>query len=372
MYAISATFSLMLLTLTAHAATVTTQLTAIKPDMLAETVAYPSNHAVIAQDPLQMYTWSHMTLPQGLVRPGIVMQLWDSSNKVIQEFGTHDLTSTTIDISSVDATLYPSIRIVLFDKNHQFTLGGIYPVYVSYQQAFNTRLVIFVGFFCVFLAALLGAAIRSRLALTRTITRMLHLPEDSTFVHFSIASLFCLSVFAIALGSYTGAAHAIYLIIKLPVLFYGSFCISALSVVLLLAMLGVKQTSAQLLNAFGRALLYMSCLLASFSPLVVFYIFYPFTHDQLLAAIMLLFGIAALGGVIALGKHVHQHTHRRTTTLLVVTVWLLMYGSVLMQLGWMLRPWVGARDPVYNSVPFARPYSGNVFTEITNTLKRLD
>jgi len=355
-----------------HAATTYTQLGMITPALLDGTIVYPATPNVLAQDPFMSYEWQHIILPQSLVREGVVMQLWDSNNRPISQFGAQDLESTVVDISVIDPTLYPSVRIVLFDRYGTFTLDGKYPVYVTSSSTFNSRLVVFIGFFILLIVGLLSAAVKTRASLKQIVTHMLAPSAKSAgIVHSGIASLLCLSVFAIALGSYTSMEQAIYLIIKFPILFYGSFCISFGSIVIILSLLGNTYTSQKLAALFTQSLLYTSCLLASFAPLVVFYIHYPFTHDELLTMVMLLFALAAVGGVIGLARNLYQQTRNILTTALVVFVWLLVYGGVHMQLGWMLRPWVGERDPVTQSVPFARPYSGNVFTEITHTIERL-
>jgi hypothetical protein len=55
---------------------------------------------------------------------------------------------------------------------------------------------------------------------------------------------------------------------------------------------------------------------------------------------------------------------------IITVVWILVYGLVFLQLGWLLRPWVGIVDDVSNALPFSRLYSGNVFEEVFNTIER--
>ncbi len=343
----------------------------LKPAQIEGQIILPSQHVVVPNEYWYVHQWTSATLPQELVGDDVRVQVWDNTNRVVAQFGTRSLDSPTLDLSMIDATAYPSIRIVLFSTTQRFDPNIVHSMYFSYNSTFNTRLVMFMLFFATLLAGTLFGLIKSRASLRTLLLHMWQGTQHAPPSHAVFASLICLSLFAYALGSYTSITHSLYLLIKIPILLYGSLLISFAAIAVVLSLFNIPFTLRSLVQMCTRVVLAVSCALASFSPLVIFYIHYPFSHDQLLAMVIVLFGIAAVAGLVTLAMLIFRSTHSRSKTLLVIGVWFIMYGSVLMQLGWMLRPWVGTRDPVYNTVPFARPYSGNVFIEIIHTLNRL-
>lgn len=362
----------LLYTHTAQGASTDQHLTHITPVILHESIVYPSGFITLPLPPTQNVSWTSVRVPETLVHDTVRIQLWDINNAPIGQFGTRTLDSPIVDLSMIDATLYPSMRIVLFDTQHHFSLDTLYPVTFTSKAQFNTRLLVFVLFYIAVLLATLAMYIRTPRSLFYTLRHTGILSRRAPPAHILLISLGSLTLFAIALGSYTSSTHIVYLAIKLPILLYGASTLSAVAIYVLLTLLDVSLSLRQFLRATLQSLLAVSLLLAAITPLVIFYIFYPFDHDALLVMVIILFGLSGYGGAQHIASTVlHSIKKSRWPALLATTLWLCIYGAVLMQLGWMLRPWVGVEDAVFHTVPFARPYSGNVFIEIIHTLQRL-
>src|SRR3989339_2108334 len=86
----------------------------ITPTTIDTVPVYPTNHIVIAQEPTQEYEWYTVALPEPWPLDTYYVELWDANNRPIAGHTATKLTSHTIDISDIDASLTPSLRVVLF------------------------------------------------------------------------------------------------------------------------------------------------------------------------------------------------------------------------------------------------------------------
>ncbi|MBI2410981.1 MAG: hypothetical protein HYV32_03785 [Candidatus Kerfeldbacteria bacterium] len=359
-----------------------TQVTRIIPTIIDSQNVYPSTYATIALDPLQVYHWQELTLPSSWVGAGYYFEIWDSENQIVPGFIATKLETATIDLHTIDVTRYPQIRLILFQPETvpllSADIGGVYFVY---SQQSNTRLYIFfIAILCMYLAAfggLLYQRIRLRELFTETKQLLIQTPgqdqHSPTLRQATLSMLviiFWSSIFGAILGGYNGGAQIIYLLIKLPFLFLCAFAFTITSNAILSSLLGVRASLQALCMQALRVIATTSLVLAAFAPIVIFYITTRFTHDQLLLWVLVFFGAACAIGAARFLQWLWQK-EGSAKTLLVFGVWVVLYGVVLLQLGWLLRPWVGIVDPVQQTIPFSRLYGGNVFIELLNTFHRL-
>lgn len=346
--------------------TTTTALVRIIPTIIENQNVYPTNHAVVFLDPLQAYVWQRLTLPNSWVDRGYYFEIWDSGNKPVPGFLAKKLSSATIDLSTIDPSLYPALRLVIFQPATVGNLDFSKPIYFQYREAPNTKLIVLAGIIVwlyisiIWLLWVCQISLRDIPKYTSNLLRGQTLPPLPS----TLLTITWSGVFGIVLGCYAGGIQIVYVLIKLPFLLLGAWAISLTTLLLVTTLLGQKASLKEVFTQSLNLLAVTALGLASFSSLVLFYIWFPLGHDQILLASIGFIGLAGLLAMLRLWQW--------SKSIVITVVWLVCYGLVFLQLGWILRPWVGVLDPISNSVPFARPYSGNVFTELSNTLGRLN
>jgi len=333
-------------------------LTRLVPITLDDVPVFPSNHAVIALDPMQDYTWQTIQLPHTWLEHGYYVELWDATNKPIPGFRATKLITDTIDISNIDASLTPSLRLVIFQPPNTPPPPTDYAVYITYQEYPNQRLFVLLSIALM----MLWTIIFWTLIRTRTVHVSLMTGSLSPYLA-TISTILFGGIFGAVLGSFIGGIQILYVLIKLPFLLGTTLLISFSTLVVLSWLSGVKASLKEIWTVSLNLLAITTLGLCSFSLILGFYILYPLNHDQVLIATIIFF--IASGGLALLSLYRWQHT------IILPVVWITVYGLVFLQLGWMLRPWVGVIDPVHATVPIARANSGNVFTELIHTMERI-
>lgn len=336
----------------------------ITPTTIDNVSVYPTNHVVIAQEPSQEYEWDTVEIPETWPLNTYYVELWDANNTPIPGHAATKLMSHTLDISDIDASLTPSLRVVLFQPSDTPPPPADYAVYVTYQEYPNVRLFVLAS-----LAALLSVlltiwSISQKQAiryLPAAITQLLHGQLISSYLA-TVCTVMFAGLFGAVLGSFIGGIQIIYVLIKLPFLMGSALLISFTTLTILSLLLGIQKSVKELWNIALNLLAVTALGLVSFSLLLGFYIIYPLNHDQVLMATVAFFVAAGLLALTMLYRWVRNP--------FVPIIWLIVYGLVFMQMGWLLRPWVGVIDPVHETVPIARANSGNVFIELINLINQ--
>lgn len=350
----------------------------IIPDVLDNQVLYPAVPLTLDLDPLTVYRWEKVILPKTWANSGYYVEIWDAHNKPVPNFRAKTLVESELDISSIDATLYPKIRIILFRSEHAPELDYTQPLYYQYRTTFNTQLVLFAIAVFLVLSFLLGAALHFKVGLKDLVKGSLATLRGSVEDRFSFKGMVISGLlvliwsgwFGVILGTYVGGIQVFYLLIKTPFMLLLSLVFSILSISILSLLLGVRAKFREVIAQSLSSLAAMSLALAAFTPIILFYIILPQNHDQLLVSTVLFFLIS--GSMAALTVYRWLRQYKPGLAWLITLFWIALYGVVVLQLGWMLRPWVGVIDPITGSVPFSRFYSGNVFIELLRTVLRLN
>lgn len=348
----------------------------ITPALLEGQLVYPSSHVNIVFEPLQAYEWREIRLPEEWASGEYYVELWDHENHVVPGFGAHRFNKPTIDLSSIDATLYPKIRLLLFQPELSPPLPYNEPIYFIYDSYFNTRLVVFAGIIAAMILMTLILVRHYNIRATELIRfRALRNPPLSepllkTVARYSAMIFLWSSVFAIALGSFIGLQQVVYLLVKLPFLLLGAFAFTVSTNAVFTALLGLNVSTKEIVQRSLATITSTAVALSALAPPLLFFIWQPQLHDQLLVSTVGLFGAAALVGAFQFYAWM-KTLHLPFPPILVVGMWVAVYGVVLLQLAWLLRPWVGEINPVTGSVPFSRLYGGNVFIQLLNTINRL-
>lgn len=352
--------------------------TRIVPDVLDGQTVYPTNHATIALDPLRAYFWQAIAIPVAWSTGTYYFEVWDSDNEIVPGFAAHKLETNSIDIAKIDASLYPKIRLIIFAPPNSTPLPYVAPVNFTYTEQNNNRLAVFVAAIGLLFLLLLVGAVRYKITPKVLWRESYHLLRWQP-MEFSLTQLVTngwltilwSGLFAVSLGTFISGIQILYLLIKLPFIFLAALLLSLLSNLSLSLLVGIRASAKEMIATASAIIATIAVVLATFSPIIIFYITVPQNHDQLLISTLFLVGLASVVGGIRFYKWTAQHTSNIILALTVTGVWFIIYGVVFLQLGWMMRPWVGVIDPVQHTVPFSRLYGGNVFEELSNTVQRL-
>ncbi|MEK7570077.1 MAG: hypothetical protein AAB515_01365 [Patescibacteria group bacterium] len=352
----------------------TVEMTIVAADIRGEKI-YQTKHLTLDVQTWRVEQWKELRLPAEWANTGLYVELWDATNHRIPQFRASRLHVSTLDLSTLDASLYPSFRVIVFQAKSPVSWPAM-AVSVTYTESLNTRLIILLSLILLALSLLIIGSIKFRVTphvIWQTTVAAIRVPlaEVGGQHMVGLAWMVCVwsAVFAVPLGSFAGWQQVVYLFIKIPFLFFCSFLISGLANFVLAKLIGVTLSVRSLFANAVQVLSVTAISLASVSPILWWLLATNQDHDAVLIWAVLLFGCAYVVGVFRLYRQYRLAGSKRP--LVPVLLWMVLYGVVLLQLGWMLRPWVGVLDPVYHTIPFSRLYSGNVFEEILATLNRL-
>lgn len=349
-------------------------LTLVPDDIRGEKI-YQTNHAVLTLPTWKVKTWDTITIPSEWGDEQLYIELWDNTNHRIPNFNTRRLTEHAIDISTLDTTLHPSFRIIIFQAKSSMSWPAA-PVLITYTEEVNTRLITLATLIGGGVLLLLVLSIRRRVTPAHlwSTTKLVLKGETveaslRTAVSLIWITILWSAVFSIALGSFTGWNQILFLFIKLPFLLLCSLLLSIAANVVFARLLGVITPLREMSIHALQWVTLCAMSLAALAPIVGYASITHFEHDAALLWALVLFAVAYLVSIIRQYSQYLKWGVRYA--IILIAIWMLLYGVVLLQLGWMLRPWVGVLDPVYQSLPFSRLYSGNVFEEILSTINRL-
>jgi hypothetical protein len=150
------------------------------------------------------------------------------------------------------------------------------------------------------------------------------------------------------MGSFGGVTgdrllQVLYSGLKVPMLLLVTFAISLPSFFVLNTLLGVRSDFADALRALISAQAVLTLVLLSLGP---FTIFWYASSDHYRAAILfngLMFAIASFGAQLVLRRSYAGLIARNPRHRALLASWLIIYTFVGIQMGWVLRPFIG--DP---------------------------
>jgi len=166
-----------------------------------------------------------------------------------------------------------------------------------------------------------------------------------------LAALACVAVcglfYGAAMGTFTGLApgrwmQLVYSGIKVPLLLGATFAISVPSFCVINTLVGLRDDLKRAVMALVSSQAVLTIVLASLAPVtLVWYV----SSQHYEAAILfngLMFGIAALGGQRALRRAYEPLISADPRHRTMLRLWLITYAFVGVQMGWVLRPFIGA------------------------------
>ena len=158
------------------------------------------------------------------------------------------------------------------------------------------------------------------------------------------------------------ALQVAYSAVKVPLLLLLTFGLSLPSFFVLNTLLGVREDFGDVLRALVTTQAGLTILLASLAPFTL--VWYA-SSGHYAAAILfnaLMFAAASVGAQGLLRRHYRPLVARNPVHRVLLRVWLVVYAFVGIQMGWMLRPFVG--DPGSPVRFFREDVLGNAYVVI--------
>ena len=165
--------------------------------------------------------------------------------------------------------------------------------------------------------------------------------------------LVCGPAYGAVMGAYDGSPlQSVYSAVKLPLLLAATAGLSLPSFFIVNTLLGLRADFPQALRALVAAQAGLTVILVSLAPLTAFW--YVSTTDYHTSILFngVMFGVASLGAQVLLNRGYRPLLEADPKHLWVLRAWLVVYSFVGVQMGWVLRPFVG--NPAM-PVSFFRP-----------------
>lgn len=183
-----------------------------------------------------------------------------------------------------------------------------------------------------------------------------------------IATL-CGMIYGAVMGTFTGLPvdrrmQLIYSAVKVPILLLVTFAISLPSFFVVNTLLGLRSDFAAAIGALASAQLGVAIALLSLAPITC--VWYLSTSDYHGAILFnaLIFALAAVAGQIILRRRYAVLIQSDPRHRLVLRGWLIAYAFVGIQMGYVLRPFIG--DPGQPVRFFRDEAWGNAYVVVSN------
>jgi hypothetical protein len=150
-----------------------------------------------------------------------------------------------------------------------------------------------------------------------------------------------------------------YAAIKMPLLIGVTSLLCLPGFFVLTTILGLRDALTRSLRAILTSQAALVLVLASLGPITRFAYFCNLTHAQAILANAVMFSIATAAAQVVLWRLYRPLIAEDRRHLAMLWTWVLLYAFVGMQMGWMLRPFVGTpNQPVtfFREEPFSNAY----------------
>jgi hypothetical protein len=152
--------------------------------------------------------------------------------------------------------------------------------------------------------------------------------------------------YGLAMGSFGGLADTrwlqmLYSAAKVPLLLLATFALSLPSFFVLNTILGTRADFAAVLRALIASQAGLTVVLASFAPVTLFWYACSGSYDDAILFNALMFGLASLAAQWMLRRLYRPLIAANPRHLALLRSWLLIYAFVGIQMGWILRPFIG-------------------------------
>jgi len=164
-----------------------------------------------------------------------------------------------------------------------------------------------------------------------------------------LAAIGC--VFGILYGAVMGAyggfgsdrwLQIVYSGVKAPLLLLATFCLTLPSYFILNTLLGLRDDFQDVLRALATTQAGLTVCLASLAPFTALWYISWGDYSAAILFNLAMFGTASLISQQLLRRYYRRLIQRNRRHRLLLRVWIVLYGVVGIQMGWILRPFIGS------------------------------
>jgi len=182
-----------------------------------------------------------------------------------------------------------------------------------------------------------------------------------------VFGMFYGAVMASFTGLMPGRYHQlIYIGVKVPLLLLVTFALCLPSFFVINTVVGLRDDFGEALQAVVATQSCVTVLLACLAPITAF--FYLSSSDYARAILFngLMFAIASITAQVVLRRYYAPLIQRQRTHRIMLYAWLLLYIFVGIQMGWVLRPFIG--DPSLPVAFFRQEAWGNAYVVVASLI----
>lgn len=155
--------------------------------------------------------------------------------------------------------------------------------------------------------------------------------------------LLCGLAYGAVMGSYGGRPlQAAYSASKVPFLLLVTFALSLPSFFVLNTLLGLRADFAAAVRAVLASQAALTIVLVALAPLTVFWYASSTNYRGAILFNALMFAVATFGAQIVLRRAYRPLVARTSKHRVMLRAWALVYALIGIQMGWILRPFIGA------------------------------
>lgn len=161
--------------------------------------------------------------------------------------------------------------------------------------------------------------------------------------------LVCGICYGMTMGAYTPERaprpqQMLYSGLKVPLLLLATFAISLPNYFVLYTLFGLRDDFSRALRALLATQAGLTVILASFAPFTALWYCSSTDYRSSILFNGLMFAIAALASQLMLRRYYRPLIARNANHRILLRCWLIIYGFVGIQMGWILRPFIGQPD----------------------------
>lgn len=199
--------------------------------------------------------------------------------------------------------------------------------------------------------------------------------EDTHATHKFIQLGFLVTFFGILYGAVMGSfggvfgerfLQVVFSALKVPLLLIGTFTLSLPSFFVVNTLFGLRSDFSYSLRALLATQAGLTIVLASFAPFTVLWYASSSNYQGAILFNTLMFGCASFTAQWLLRRFYEPLIRRNPLHRLLLRAWLVIYAFVGIQMGWVLRPFIG--NPNAPTQFFRQDAWGNAYVRLANIL----
>ncbi|MHC4301310.1 MAG: hypothetical protein ACYS7Y_28920 [Planctomycetota bacterium] len=183
------------------------------------------------------------------------------------------------------------------------------------------------------------------------------------------------TVFGIAYGAVMGSFggvlgerfwQIVFSAVKVPILLTATFALSLPSFFVVNTLFGLRSDFYYSLRALLATQAGLTIVLASFAPFTVLWYASSSNYRGAIVFNMLMFGSASFTAQLLLRRFYEPLIRRDRRHRTLLRAWLVIYSFIGIQMGWVLRPFIG--NPDMTPQFFRQDAWGNAYVKLANTI----